>query len=140
LDQLIARRGLHDCCHLLGHRSDAKRLYQAMDVYVQSSEYEGTPTVLVEAMAMGVPIVATDVGGTTELVEPDRHAIVVRPHSVPALTEAVRHVLENSEASRERVRNARSRAESELSMNYRMAKLASIYRSVLAMHHGEAGD
>ena len=71
-----ARLGIGDICHFLGHRHDVTALHHAFDLFVQSSEYEGTPNAVLEAMAMETPIVATDVGGTREVAIPD----VPRPH------------------------------------------------------------
>ena len=62
-------------------------------MYVQSSDYEGTPTVLLEAMSMEIPIVATDAGGTTQLVTADRDALVVAIGDVPALANAIEQTL-----------------------------------------------
>ena len=50
--------------HLLGHRADVDLLHHAFDVFVQSSDYEGTPNAVLEAMAFETPIVATRAGGT----------------------------------------------------------------------------
>jgi len=128
----VHRRRLENRCQLLGHRSDMHRLYQAFDLYVQSSEYEGTPTVVVEAMAMRIPIVATDVGGTTELVYPDEHALVVPPHDVNALAKAIEATLDDPEATNRRVARSRQRTECELSIDHRTEQLMEAYRHVIA--------
>lgn len=128
------RRGVSHCCRILGHRSDVLSIYQGMDLYVQSSEYEGTPTVLLEAMAMQLPIVATDVGGTTELAEPDRHALIVPPHNSQQLEQAIESVLDDRISAAARAATARVRVENELSMRQRTSRLAAIYEGVIAEH------
>jgi glycosyltransferase involved in cell wall biosynthesis len=105
-----------------------------MDMYVQSSEYEGTPTVLLEAMAMRLPIVATDVGGTTELAERDQHALIVPSHDVAALAAGIVNVLEDSASANDRVARARERIENELSIGNRTQQLAAIYAASVAYH------
>jgi glycosyltransferase involved in cell wall biosynthesis len=132
LRAMVVRSGVESRCQLLGHRSDMLSLYQSMDMYVQSSEYEGTPTVLLEAMAMRLPIVATDVGGTTELAERDRHALIVPSHDIAALVEGVVNVLEDSVAASARVARARERIEHELSISNRTRQLAAIYAAAAA--------
>src|SRR5262245_6152934 len=64
LEAAIGRLNLSKHVHLLGHRTDIIALHHAFDVFVQSSEREGTPNAVLEAMAMETPAVATDVGGT----------------------------------------------------------------------------
>lgn len=71
--------GLGDSCRFLGHCADVRDFYHALDLFVQSSEYEGTPNVVLEAMALEVPVVATDVGGTAELVEHEVHGLIAPP-------------------------------------------------------------
>jgi glycosyltransferase involved in cell wall biosynthesis len=58
-------------CRLLGHRTDVVALHHAFDVYVQSSDYEGTPNAVLEAMALKRPS-SRDAGGTAEIVAADR--------------------------------------------------------------------
>lgn len=131
LQSLIRKYGIADRCSLLGHREDMHRVYQAFDMYVQSSEYEGTPTVLVEAMAMQIPIVATDVGGTTELVYPNQHALIVPPHDIEALATAIAATVDNPEAANQRIAQARRRTEHELSFAQRTTRLMGVYESVI---------
>ena len=66
----IADNGLAGNVHLLGYRDDAERIVSAFDVYLLTSLYEGLPYSLVEALRAGVPIVATDVTGNNEVVQP----------------------------------------------------------------------
>jgi glycosyltransferase involved in cell wall biosynthesis len=63
LQAQVDRLGLAGICRFLGHRTDVTDLHHAFDLFVQSSEYEGTPNAVLEAMAMETPLVATDAGG-----------------------------------------------------------------------------
>jgi glycosyltransferase involved in cell wall biosynthesis len=65
---LAQERGVADHVHFLGERSDIAQLMQSSDLYLNSSRYEGMPVALLEAMASGLPIIATKVAGNTELV------------------------------------------------------------------------
>jgi glycosyltransferase involved in cell wall biosynthesis len=77
----ISSAGLGTCVRMLGQRTDVRALLCAADVYVQSSSWEGYPLALLEARAAGLPIIATDVGGTREL-DPPPEVLVQR--SAPA--------------------------------------------------------
>ena len=119
--------GISDRCVFTGHRQDVADLHQAFDLFVQSSEYEGTPNAVLEAMAMETPLVATDVGGTGELAADGQHGLLVPAHDVPALTRAVEHALQDPDAARARARAARQRVETELSFAIRTRRLEDIY-------------
>jgi glycosyltransferase involved in cell wall biosynthesis len=92
LQAQIDRLALADSCRLLGHQ-DVPRLHHALDMLVQSSDYEGTPNVVLEAMAMRIPVVATDAGGTAELIESGIHGLIVRRGSASVLEEGVESLI-----------------------------------------------
>jgi len=131
LEALQRRPGIGNRVTLLGHRTDIARLHHAFDLYVQSSDYEGTPNSVLEAMAMETPIVATDAGGTRQLVTDAVHALVVRTGSSVALTDAIRAALSAPGASAVRARAARLRVEGPLSFAARTERLEGLYRSLL---------
>jgi glycosyltransferase involved in cell wall biosynthesis len=130
LAKQINHLGLADRCHLLGYRSDIRDLYQAFDVLVQSSDSEGTPTVVVEAMALRVPVVATDVGGTHELAEHEKHALLVPRGNPQALAAAIEKTLNEKDATAKRVAAARRRVENQLSFQRRMRQIENIYEAL----------
>jgi len=135
LESQIAGLGLANRCRLLGHRTDIAAVHHAFDLFVQSSEYEGTPNAVLEAMAMETPLVATDVGGTSELARHGVEGLIVPPHDVPALCRAIEQILDDPEGARARVRAAHARVESDLSFETRTRRLESIY-DTLARERG----
>lgn len=124
----VARLGLGESCRLLGHCADVVEVHHAMDLFVQSSDYEGTPNAVLEAMALETPVVATNVGGTAELVREGLDGIIVQPGSAKSLVQALRAALmDGHQARTERVAQARRRVETVLSFDARMDALESIY-------------
>jgi glycosyltransferase involved in cell wall biosynthesis len=89
----IARRGLEDQVILAGTRTDVESLLPGTDAYVLSSKHEGLPISLMEAMACGLPVVATRVGGVEELATNGVSGLVVPPQDPGRLAEALRQVL-----------------------------------------------
>jgi glycosyltransferase involved in cell wall biosynthesis len=132
LSALVDRLGLGDRCRLIGHTTDVPGFHHALDLFVQSSDYEGTPNAVLEAMALESPIVATDVGGTKELAHDREHALIVPPGQVDALVIAIREALANPAATATRARAARLRIEQELSFDRRMDRLEAIYARLIA--------
>lgn len=83
-----ARLGLDGVVELLGERSDAVRIMSGCDVFVLASNNEGLPVAVMEALALGLPIVATDVGGLAEAVD-DRNGVLVPARDPAALADAL---------------------------------------------------
>jgi glycosyltransferase involved in cell wall biosynthesis len=93
LRSLADDAGIAPRVHLLGFRSDAPDILAAGDIFVMPSLSEGLPLALVEAMATGLPIVASDVGGIPEVVARDAEAVLVPSASPNALAAAIRSLL-----------------------------------------------
>jgi glycosyltransferase involved in cell wall biosynthesis len=89
LIESVNRMGLFGKVLFLGHRKDPLLLLKALDVYVQSSWGEGMGSVLIEAAACGVPIVATTAGGIPEVVEDGASGLLVLPRRPEALADAI---------------------------------------------------
>jgi glycosyltransferase involved in cell wall biosynthesis len=136
LAAVAKRLDLGDRCHFLGHRSDVIDLHHAFDLFVQSSEREGTPNAVLEAMAMETPLIATDVGGTRELAAADIHGILVPKHDVVAMRTAIERVLADPADARRRASAARQRVESELSFEARTRRLEGIYEDLVRERDG----
>jgi glycosyltransferase involved in cell wall biosynthesis len=123
----VERRGLTDSCTLLGHRTDVVDLHHAFDLFVQSSDYEGTPNAVLEAMALETPIVATSAGGSAEIVRDRVDGLIVPIGDPRALLTAMREAIVSAGATRARVQSARERVETVLSFDTRMHNVEAIY-------------
>ena len=132
LETAIGRLGLQAGSRLLGHRNDVIALHHAFDVFVQSSEREGTPNAVLEAMALETPAVATDVGGTSELMTDGIHGLLVPRRDVRALQDALARTLADPGAARARATAARARIESDLSFEKRMDRVGRVYEQLMA--------
>jgi glycosyltransferase involved in cell wall biosynthesis len=139
LDAMVRQLGLDASCLLLGHRTDVALLHHAFDLFVQASDYEGTPNAVLEAMAMGTPVVATSAGGTAELVRDGIDGLVVAPGSAGLLATAIDAVLHDLGAARSRAQSARRRVETDLSFDTRMRRVEAIYTSLVDGRRRTAG-
>ena len=138
LEAQIAALGLSESCRLVGHRPDVIEFYRALDVFVQSSATEGAPNVILEAMAMETPIVATDVGGTTELMRHGFDGLAVPAGDASGIANAIASVLHDPGAARLRAEMARRRIENELSFAARVERLNRLYESLVLSHPARA--
>jgi glycosyltransferase involved in cell wall biosynthesis len=89
LEGLVERFRLEARIHLLGHVEPVSTLYSAFDVFALSSHWEGLPLSLLEAMASGVPVVATDVGGVCDAVDDGENGILIPPGAEKDLVTAL---------------------------------------------------
>ncbi|MBU0490774.1 MAG: glycosyltransferase family 4 protein [Chloroflexi bacterium] len=92
--------GVADICHFVGQRQDMPELYALMDVFVLPSHREGFPRAPMEASAMQVPCVVSDVRGCREAVQPGRNGLLVPLSDVPALARAIVALLTDGEQAR----------------------------------------
>ncbi|MCU1385638.1 MAG: epsD 3 [Acidobacteria bacterium] len=127
----VARLGLGNVCRLLGHRTDVVSLHHAFDLFVQSSDYEGTPNAVLEAMALETPIVATAAGGTAEILRDQIDGLVVPIGDRASLVRAMRAALDDRAAAASRATSARRRVETDLSFDTRMQSVESIYLELM---------
>lgn len=117
---------------MLGHRADVADVMSAFDVFVQSSDYEGTPNAVLEAMAVETPVVATTAGGTAELLTDAVHGLLVPCGNPSALRTAIERTIADPAATAHRVAAARARVERELSFEQRMKHLEAVYERMYA--------
>jgi glycosyltransferase involved in cell wall biosynthesis len=123
----IATRRLESACRLLGHRTDVVDLHHAFDLFVQSSDYEGTPNAVLEAMALETPVVATDAGGTAEILRHEVDGLIVPATNTRMLVDAIDRAMGDMRICRERTMSARARVETTLSFANRMRQVEDVY-------------
>lgn len=107
VERLIARLGLGDRLRLLGWRRDIPRVMSALDVLLHTSLWEGLPRVLPEAIACGVPIVASGVDGTADILQDGVTGILCSPGDADALAAGVRRLLADRDLGHRMARRAR---------------------------------
>lgn len=105
LEQLVHKRALEKWVVLLGERDDVTAWLSTLDVFVLPSLWEGLPNALLEAMALGLPVVASAVDGVPEVVEHEKTGLLVRPQDPAGLAEALRR-LSTDAALRQRLGEA----------------------------------
>ena len=131
LDAEITAGGLRDTVRLLGRRADARALLAAADIVVNPSDVEGLPIVVLEAMALGRPIVATAVGGVPTVIRDNDTGVLVPPADPEALATGVVELLADRSRAAELGRNAKHLVESEFSLEGMVAAVEAVYRQVL---------
>jgi glycosyltransferase involved in cell wall biosynthesis len=136
LESLAKELGAADRIRLLGYRGDLKEVYQALDVFALSSYREGLPNVLLEAMALEVPVVATRIAGIPRLVHDRESGLLVEPGDAALLAGAIRHCADDAAWRSRAGQAARRTIETGYSFQARMARIQAIYDRLLGRTAG----
>jgi sugar transferase (PEP-CTERM/EpsH1 system associated) len=127
---LIGKLGLQPHVRLLGERDDIPTVLGAMDVFVLPSIAEGMSNTIIEAMACGLPVVATRVGGNCELVEDGVTGKLIPPQDVATLATAINRYLSSAERRAADGQSARQRVLDGFSLERMRAAYADLYASL----------
>lgn len=128
----VRTRGLNEVVYTLGYRDDVDKILLASDVFVLPSYREGTPRVITEAMASGLPIVATDIAGIPEQVEDGTNGYLVPSGDPAALAARLDQLLDDSNRRAEFGEHSRERVE-RFSVETMVADLDAVYCDILGV-------
>lgn len=140
VEQAVRAHGLGSSCRFLGERSDVAALLLAMDVFVLTSVSEGFPFIVLEAMAMKRPVVATRVNGVPEIVEDGVTGRLVPRGDAATLTRATRDILDAPDAGRGMGRAGRQRVVERFTAQRMVAETQALYLRLLPVTPVAAGS
>lgn len=134
LEQLISEHGLAECVCLAGacNHDRVADYYAASDAFVLSSFLEGLPVVLMEAMAMELPCVATWISGVPEIIENEVEGLLVPPASATAIADAVERLMQDPQAARRLGSAARRKVLASYHLGRNIERLVGEFRLRLA--------
>lgn len=115
----------------LGFRSDINRLLSVCSAFILSSQNEGIPITLLEAMALGVPVICTKVGGIPEVVLSPKLGILVDPNNPAEMANAAIEMLKESELRSNMANNAYAYVKNNFALDAQVAKLINVYEKIL---------
>ena len=132
ITQYIHENGLDDTVKILGAREDALEILKSIDFYISPSRSEGLPYNLLEALAVGKPVMATDIPGNNDIIRKSVEGILVPVNSARNLDHGILTLLELGPEERKAMRqNGKVRIRDEFSLNLMSEKTFSIYKKVL---------
>ena len=134
LQEQVWNANLGQIVTFLGRRSNVNDLYPGFDCFVLPSLWEGFPLVVVEAMACGLPIVATSVGGVPEALCNDLWGMLVPPGDPRALVEAIVAMKSDPDKAKSIAENGRARAVECFSLDAILRQYIAIYEKILGRH------
>lgn len=126
LHEQAIRLGLADKVRFTGHVSDTKAYVMQADLCILPSDQEGLPLSLAEAMAVGVPCIATDVGGTREIVLHGKTGLLVTPGATEELVAAIQHLVLHAEERRQMGEAAHEWAHQHFDIEQQLAEFKAV--------------
>jgi sugar transferase (PEP-CTERM/EpsH1 system associated) len=129
---LLTEAGVEHCAWLPGERNDVPRMMRSFDLFVLPSLAEGISNTILEAMASGLPVIATDVGGNPELVEPGATGTLVPRNNAESMARAMRAYVESTELCRRQGSEARRTVERRFGMQAMVNAYMAVYDNMLA--------
>ena len=127
LKKQVADEGAGGYIHFLGRRNDINTILANSDIFVLPSLHEGLPNALMEAMAMGLPCIAADVGGVRQLIEKETEGYVVTPRSVEQMICVICNILHNPTQANQMGELAYKKIESQYRLEGVARQLIQIY-------------
>lgn len=137
LEMFKAHLGLNGQVRFLGHRQDVAEILAAADLFVFPSLYEGLPGAVLEAMALGLPIIASDIAPVREVVEENRNALLVAPASSAELARAIATLLDDRDKALAYGRHSRKIFETRFTLQQSATRMIELYRQVAAFKNGK---
>ena len=128
---LAEHLGVRERVSFLGYRADARPLIGLLDVLVVPSLTEGAPLIVLEAMAAGIPVVASAVGGIPDQIRHDKEGLLVPAGDTAALGDALLELLQDPARARSLGEAGRLRADSEFSHATMVRRIEDVYRAAL---------
>ena len=132
LHSALDREGVRDRVWFAGERADVAEILRGLDCFVLPSLAEGVSNTILEAMASGLPIVATRVGGNAELIESGMTGLLVPPANSDALAEGMLRYFSDPATARRHGRAARRVAETRFSLARMVTDYSSLYENALS--------
>jgi glycosyltransferase involved in cell wall biosynthesis len=132
LGALLDRKGVRGHVWFAGERADVADVMRGLDCFIQPSRAEGVSNTILEAMASGLPIIATRVGGNAELIESRMTGLLIPPADSEALAQAMLTYFTERSMAQRHAKAARLAAESRFSLTRMVADYTRLYEDSLA--------
>jgi len=132
LELQVNQLGLDSIIKFLGFRSDVKEILGVLDIFILPSLFEGLPNVVLEAMACGKPVIATNVSGIPEIIVDHQTGILIPPKDSNAIVQAIFQMLENPKKMKMMGKMSRKRVEEEFNLKKQVNSFIELYEKMLS--------
>jgi glycosyltransferase involved in cell wall biosynthesis len=128
---MVCELGINNRVIFTGFRQDMPEMYSIMDIFVLSSVYEGCSRVILETMASGKPIVATNSGGTPEIVKDGVNGFLIEPENPKELADKIAFLINNITTAKKMGETGRKTIEENFSIEKNVHQIEKIYLELI---------
>jgi len=140
LKEEAQKLGLSGNVIFLGTRTDIKDILHSSDIFLLTSIYEGMPNAILEAQACGVAVIATDVGGVSEIITDNFNGVLCKPKDIENIAEKLIHLIENPGFAEFLAKNALERLKTKFSCDNLISKTCAIYKNLMVQNAPETAS
>lgn len=130
IEAMIQRYGLHSNFFLKGHQDDMDTFYRGIDLYLNTSIHEGIPMTILEALARGIPVIAPNVGGISEIITNGVEGFLIEGRNPSDFAEKCLLLHGNRQLRKQMSQAARNRAEQAFSAEQMAERYYRLYREI----------
>jgi glycosyltransferase involved in cell wall biosynthesis len=132
LEERVRASGLSGRVFFTGHLNDVRPVYRDLDILALTSHTEGFPNVVLEALCMETPVLATDVGGTAEIVEDEATGVLIPSKAPDRIERGLLRLLDDPAGAERLMRNGRAAVFARFAFRTRVTREEALYREILA--------
>jgi glycosyltransferase involved in cell wall biosynthesis len=129
--EFVEQHRLQERIKFCGNVSDTRGILENSDVFVLTSITEALPLAVIEAIAMGVPCIVTDVGGNSDIIEDGREGFLVQPKDCATIVKHIRFLMKNPDVRMEMSLAARRKAVEEFDFNHMLDRYCRLFQHIL---------
>lgn len=133
LENYVDAHGIRAKVFFTGHEQDVRPIYRDIDLLALTSYTEGFPNVVMEALCMGIPVLATDVGGVSSIIDDRETGILASAHDVESITSGLKWILDHPKEAKAMVAKGQLRIDDQFTFERRIDRVKCLYNEVLRL-------
>ena len=133
-ENLVKQLGIENAVHFTGHEKDVRPIFRDMDLFALTSYTEGFPNVVLESLCMDVPVLATDVGGTGDIITDQETGILIPSGQPDQIAAGLNFLLDNPQTAKQLTRAGKDKLMKYYEFAIRVNKIENLYEQVLEQH------
>ena len=131
IEDLVLKLGLQKSVFFTGHEKDVRPVFRDLDVFALTSHTEGFPNVVLESLCMDTPVLATDVGGTADIISDHETGLLINPGDIDKIVSGLNYLIDNPKQALKLTQAGKKKAITYFEFSNRVKKIEALYNNVM---------